>query len=192
MQTLWTGTSNSNESLDLLILSWSASRELFLRFSLMLLRRFKSAKGSPHPDSPWEVFSFELIPFNAHYTILQADFFNGDRSEPAPPLPTYSWDDEKSVSFDPSTAWGTHNVRQALASVCICNVPCPLLQSLCVTFRAVAAMECMGGSANGAKQHIRAVRAAVESRCRCAVCTHARRREVQGGARASERNKRRT
>jgi hypothetical protein len=93
----------------------------------MPLRRFTNAKGSPHPNTQWEAFSFELIPFNAYYTMLQADFFNGDRREPAPPLPTYSWDDEKSVSFDPSTAWGTRNVRQSLPSEYICNIQRPSL-----------------------------------------------------------------
>jgi hypothetical protein len=78
----------------------------------MPLRRFTNAKGSPHPNTQWEAFSFELIPFNAYYTMLQADFFNGDRREPAPPLPTYSWDDEKSVSFDPGTGLRT-SVRKA-------------------------------------------------------------------------------
>lgn len=107
-----------------LFLFRSASDALFPRDSLMPLRRFKSATGSPHPDARWEAFSFELIPFNAHYTMLQADFFNGDRSEPAPPLPTYSWDDEKSISFDTSKTWGARNVRQSLPSVYVCDIQC--------------------------------------------------------------------
>jgi hypothetical protein len=74
--------------------------------------RFNSAKGNAHPNTRWEAFSFELIPLNAYYTMLQADFRNGLRRDGAPPLPAYSWDDDKSVSFDMSTAWGRDNVRR--------------------------------------------------------------------------------
>lgn len=82
------------------------------RLCLMTLLRFKAATTSPYPDTPWEVFSFELIPLNAHYTMLQADFLNGHRSNPAPPPPTYDGNDEKSYSFDISTAWGQRNVKR--------------------------------------------------------------------------------
>ncbi len=44
--------------------------------------------------------------------MLQADFRNGLRRDGAPPLPAYSWDDDKSVSFDMTTAWGRDNVRR--------------------------------------------------------------------------------
>ncbi len=29
--------------------------------------------GSPHANTGWEAYSFELIPLNAHYTMLQVN-----------------------------------------------------------------------------------------------------------------------
>ena len=29
--------------------------------------------GSPHPNTGWEAYSLELIPLNAHYTMLQVN-----------------------------------------------------------------------------------------------------------------------
>jgi hypothetical protein len=42
--------------------------------------------------------------------MLQADYRNGLRRDPAPPLPAYSWDNFHSVTFDPTTAAGASNL----------------------------------------------------------------------------------
>ncbi len=105
----WTGKSCFVQILSLVLFNLA---HLFSRSSLISFCRFKSAKGTPHPDTRWEAYSFELIPYNAHYTMLQSDFLNGDRPNPAPLPPTYSWDDDKSVSFDPTTTWGSLNLQR--------------------------------------------------------------------------------